>query len=228
MVEAGKAMHEAGLATATWGNISALTRDRRIMVITPSGFDKSRLNPHDMIVMDLNGAVIDGRHKPSIEAPMHLEIYKSLEHVYAIVHTHSPMATAVGVAGEEIPPIILEMVAEIGDRIPLAEYACAGTRRLGRALVEVLRSANAAIMRNHGVIAVGPSLKAALARAILVEEAARIFIAAKILGKIEPIPDDEIKLFKAVIGEWKTIQRIQNISEWIKELKSIGAENQED
>ncbi|MEM2189580.1 MAG: class II aldolase/adducin family protein [Nitrososphaerota archaeon] len=84
------------------------------------------------------------------------------------------------------------------------------------------------MMRNHGVIAVGPSLKAALARAILVEEAARIFIAAKILGKIEPIPDDEIKLFKAVIGEWKTIQRIKNISEWIKELKSIGAENQED
>jgi len=138
------------------------------------------------------------------------------------------MATAVGVAGEEIPPIILEMIAEIGDRIPLAEYACAGTRRLGRALVEVLRSANAAIMRNHGVIAVGPSLKAALARAILVEEAARIFIAAKILGKIEPIPDDEIKLFKAVIGEWKTIQRIQNINEWIKELMPIGAENQED
>lgn len=226
VVEAGKAMHEAGLATATWGNISALTHDRRIMVITPTGFDKSRLNPDDMIVMSLDGAVIEGRHKPSIETPMHLEIYKSLKHIHAIVHTHSPMATAVGVAGEDIPPIILEMLVEIGDKIPLAEYVCAGTRRLGKALVKVLKNANAAIMRNHGVIAVGPNLRIALARAILVEEAAKIFIAARILGRVEPISDNEIKCFKTVISKWRVISRIQNINEWIEELKSIGVDDQ--
>jgi L-ribulose-5-phosphate 4-epimerase len=201
-----------------------LTPDRRLMVITPSGFDKGRLNPEDMVVVGLEGAVIEERHKPSIETPMHLEIYRNLEHVYAIVHTHSPIATAVGVAGEEVPPIILEMLTEIGDRIPLAGYACAGTRKLGRILVEVLRSANAAIMRNHGVIAIGPNLKTALARAILVEEAAKIFVAARIFGKIKPIPDGEIKLFKAVIDGWKNIQVIENINQWIEELKKIGAE----
>lgn len=228
IVKTGKAMHEAGLTTATWGNISALTHDRRVMVITPTGFDKSRLDPEDMVVMSLNGAVIEGRYKPSIETLMHLEIYRNLEHIYAIVHTHSPMATAVGVAGKEIPPIILEMLAGIGDKIPLAEYACAGTRSLGRALVKVLRSANAAIMKNHGVIAVGPNLRTALMRAILVEEAAKIFIAAKILGKIEPIPDNEIKRFKIVNSRWEIMPRIQNMNEWLKELRLIGAENQED
>lgn len=69
VAEVGRLMQEAGLIAATWGNISALTSDRRLVIITPSGLEKGRLNPDDMIVMSVEGEIIEGKHKPSIEAP---------------------------------------------------------------------------------------------------------------------------------------------------------------
>lgn len=129
IVEIGKKMHEANLTFASMGNISARKPKMEVLVITPSVFDKDKLNPKDMVVISLEGEVLEGRHKPSSETPMHLEVYKNCSDVNSIVHTHSSMATSMGIAGMGVPVVTVEFAAIVGGEVPLARYACPATKR---------------------------------------------------------------------------------------------------
>lgn len=219
IVEIGKMMHEADLTAASWGNISARVPKTEMVLVTPSGFDKSELNPEDIIVINLEGEVLEGKYKPSIETPTHLEVHKNCSGANAIVHTHSPMATSMGIAGTGIPVITVELAAIVGGEVPLAKYACPGTKRLGEEVVKVLKNANAAIMENHGVIAVGLDLKTAFTRALMVEEAARLFIFSSLLGKARALAPKEVKEVKKVVDAWLKIREIKNIKrDWVERI----------
>lgn len=206
------------LATVNGGNTSAFDRDERIMLVTPTGLVKGRLNVEDIVVVDVDGKVIEAKHRPSIETPMHLEVYKRRPEVSAIVHTHSPMALALSVAGLGIPPLTEEFAAEIGEKgAPLVKYCRTGTVVLAEQVARGLKNANAAIMQNHGLIAVGPNLEKAFARAVLVEVIAATYIFARFIGKPRALTKKEIVELGETIRAWTSISVIDNLYEdWVR------------
>ena len=92
--EANMDLPHYGLVTFTWGNVSAIDREKGLFVIKPSGVDYNLLKPEDMVVMDLNGNKVEGRYNPSSDTPTHLELYKAFPEIGGIVHTHSTYATS--------------------------------------------------------------------------------------------------------------------------------------
>jgi L-fuculose-phosphate aldolase len=154
--------------------------------------DKGLLKPGDLVVVDLNGNKVEGKLKFSTETPTHCAIYRRRPDVNAIVHAHSPGGLAFAVAHQEIPASTIELAAVSGRRVPLAKYATPGTAALGEATVEALGNADAVIMANHGIAAVGATLDEAFNNAVSVEFTARININAKMLGGIAELPADEV------------------------------------
>ena len=191
----GKKMAERGLVAGTWGNISVRNDAGNRIVITPSGRPYSELTPEDIVVVDADGNLLEGR-RPSSELPLHLAIYASRTDVRAIVHTHSLFATACAVAGVAIPPCLEELVQVVGGSVDVARYALPGTTELAQHAVEALGDKTAALLSNHGAIACGPSLKEALLIAELVEKAAHIHAIAGQLGGGRRLSDEDVQLMR--------------------------------
>ena len=127
------------------------------------------------MVIDLDGNILDGPHKPSSEWRMHAAIYRADDSVNAIVHTHSPYATAFAINNLEIPAVLYEMVFFIGGSIPVAEGAIPGTPEVGENCVKVLKDRYGCLMGNHGALAVGDTLARAYTRAVYIEDAAKAY-----------------------------------------------------
>lgn len=170
------------LMAGTSGNLSALSDDGKI-VITPGSVDYSGMTTDDIMVIETDGTILEGPHKPSSEWRLHAEIYKSMTNVKAVVHTHSPYATSFAVIGENIPAILNEMIPFLGGDVPVSEYASAGTKEVGENAVKSLQNRNACLMRSHGALAVGENLQQAYIRATYIEDAAKICHMAKCIGK---------------------------------------------
>ncbi len=173
------------LMAGTWGNLSARL-DREKVLITPSGYEKTALKPEDLLLMDLDGNILRGDLKPTIETSMHLEIYKARDDVNAVIHTHSPYAMMLSVINEPIPVLTVEFASAVGHEVPVTELALPGTKDLADEVVRALgEDKMAVLMRNHGVVAVGGSLEEAYNVAILVEEESRTYFWTMLLGRGE-------------------------------------------
>jgi L-fuculose-phosphate aldolase len=196
VAETARDMFEAGLVTSTWGNVSARVLEPKFIVITPSGLCKGLLNSSDMVTMDLDGKIVDGIRKPSSETPMHLAIYRKRPDVNAIIHTHSPFATSFAVARVEIPVVEEELAAVVGGSVRVARYAVFGTEKLGRNVCEALGDKNAVLLQNHGVVTVGHTLKEAYRVAVVVENAAKIFVFSKLIGEPVKIGGRNIRIIR--------------------------------
>ena len=193
ILKIGTRMSGAGLVIGTWGNISQRVRKENMMVITPSGMPYSCLRMADIVVVDMEGQVLEGERIPSSEYMMHIEIYKKRPDVDAIVHTHSIYASAMAVAGEPVPPILEDMAQLVGGGVPVADYARAGTRELAIAAAAGINQANAVLLANHGVVGVGKSLEEALMVCQIVEKGAQVYILSKLVGIPNVLPDIEVK-----------------------------------
>lgn len=180
------------LIAGTSGNLSLLADDGA-MVITPSGFDYMRMTAEDIMVIDLDGNILEGAHKPSSEWPMHAVIYKSDPAIRSIVHTHSPYATAFAVINEPIPVILVEMVFFLGGDIRVAPIAMQGTDAVGLGCTEALKGRGACLMQNHGAVSVGKDLPQAFRRTEYTEDAAKICHMAKAIGAPTLIPEDMVQ-----------------------------------
>jgi L-fuculose-phosphate aldolase len=179
-------MSDSGLVMGTAGNVSARTPDGGVL-LTPSGLDYAAMEPEDVVLIDLDGAVIEGSFKPSVEWPMHAGIYRARPETRGIVHTHARYSTTLACLNWEIPPIHY-MLAALSDegRVPLARYAAYGTQELARNAAEVLGSSHrACLLSNHGTIAVGGSATEAQSRTELLEEMAELYYRARTAG--EPV-----------------------------------------
>ncbi|MBR2830417.1 MAG: class II aldolase/adducin family protein, partial [Solobacterium sp.] len=119
------------LFAGTSGNLSMYDPDSGIMTITPTSIPYETILPEDMVAMKLDGEVVDGHYAPSSEWRLHAEIYKAFPEAGAVVHSHSPYATAFAVAHQSIPVILIEMVPFLGGDVPLAEFAVPGTDAVG-------------------------------------------------------------------------------------------------
>lgn len=182
VIQAGIAIINAGLVEGTWGNISARTPDGEWLAITPSGRSYSTLQPSDIVILDLQGQVKDGKYEPSSELPLHLAIYQRRRETMAVVHTHSPYATTCAVTRRRIPPIVEDMAQVVGGAVDVASYALPGTADLAEKAVQALGEKYAVLLANHGLIGIGQTLAEAVTVCKLVEKAAKMFIWAHLLG----------------------------------------------
>jgi len=182
---------DMGLIVLTFGNFSLRDPKTGYVCLTPSGMDYADLCPEDVVVMDVEGNIIDGRRKPSVEAPMHYLIYQKRPDVCGICHTHSVFATAWACIDAKLPVAVAEVAALVGETVPTAPYRPMGTMELAEVAAETLRDKQAVLLANHGQLAVGPDLATALTNAVIVEEGAKITYYAKSLGRLNIIPTEE-------------------------------------
>jgi L-fuculose-phosphate aldolase len=203
VVEVSRRMSVSGLVVGTSGNVSARTPDGNVLM-TPSGLDYELMEPEDVVLVDLDGKVIEGSFEPSVETPMHTGIYRSRSETRGIVHTHARYSTTLACLSWEIPPIhyMLAVVSDEG-MVPIARYATYGTEELARNAAQALGDSHrACLLRNHGTIAVGASVGEAYSRTELLEEMAEVYYRARLAGEPVLLTPEQIAEVSAKIHDY--------------------------
>jgi L-fuculose-phosphate aldolase len=180
-----------GLTYGTSGNVSVRC-DEQHFLVSPTGMDYDVLQPQDIPLMDLEGRWY-GRCRPSSEWRFHRDIFRARQDVSAIVHTHSPRATALACTGRGIPAFHYMVALAGGSDIRCATYHTFGTQELSQAALVALEDRKACLLANHGVIATGTDLEAALSLAGEVENLAGQYCAALALGQVRILDDGEMR-----------------------------------
>lgn len=191
VLAAAKDMLRRGLVEGTAGNISARREDGNL-VITPSSVDYAEMTLHDLVLVDPDGTVLhaaDGR-SPSTEMQLHLACFSAFDDIGAVIHSHPVWATMFAVAHQPIPACIDEFAIYCGGDIRCAEYAASGTPQVGVNAVRALEGRAAALIANHGMVAVAPKPDKALHVTALVERTAQIAWGARALGGPVPVPEE--------------------------------------
>jgi len=186
-----------GLVHGSNGNASLrLPEDERgaLILITPSQIPYNQLTTDDLSVIALDGSPVEERHSPSSETSIHLRIYEERPDVNSVIHTHSTFASVAAVTGLEIPPIVDETILSVGGSVKVAEYGFPATEELAENVIQALGQRNAVLLRNHGLIGVGHSPYHALDICHLVERVAQIFTYARLLGQVNYLPDQAMKM----------------------------------
>jgi L-ribulose-5-phosphate 4-epimerase len=186
-----------GLVTWTGGNVSARDPETGLVAIKPSGIRYDDLKPEHLVVLDLDGRVVEGTHKPSSDTASHLYIYRHRPDVRGVVHTHSPYATAFAALGRPIPVYLTAQADEFGGPIPCGPFALIGGEEIGRVVVEAIGSSPAILLKNHGVFTIGGSAGAAVKAAVMVEDVARTVWLALQIGRPEEISASDVEKLHA-------------------------------
>jgi len=183
-----------GLVVWTAGNVSARVPGADLAVIKPSGVSYDDLDAESMVVVDLEGNLVEGTRSPSSDTAAHAYVYKHMPQVNGVVHTHSPYATAWAARREPIPCVLTMMADEFGGDIPVGPFALIGDDSIGRGIVETLTGHNspAVLMAQHGPFTIGASARAAVKAAVMLEEVARTVHLARSLGPVERLADSDI------------------------------------
>jgi len=191
MIDVGHRLWERGYIAGTCGNFSARLDETHI-ISTPAGLAKSRLKPEDLVITDLHGNLVSGRFQPSSELKIHLTAYRLRPEIGAVVHAHPKTVVAHSLASKTLMSTVLpETVLALGT-IPLVPYATPGTSRLASKMEAALAQHNAIVMERHGAIALGKDIFQAYDRIETLEHAAETLFLAHTLGRVEPLPDDEV------------------------------------
>ncbi|WP_372457779.1 L-ribulose-5-phosphate 4-epimerase [Nocardioides nematodiphilus] len=189
------------LVVWTAGNVSERVRNEEVadgsadlFVIKPSGVSYDELDADAIVVCDLEGNLVEGGRNPSSDTAAHAYVYQHMSHVGGVVHTHSTYAAAWAARGEEIPCVLTMMADEFGGPVPVGPFAIIGDDSIGRGIVETLSGhrSPAVLMQNHGPFTIGPTPKAAVKAAVLLEEVARAVHISRQLGDPLPIPQESI------------------------------------
>lgn len=206
IVATALAMERAGFAVAKSGNVSCRLGDG--LLITPSGLPYASTKPDDIVAMSLDGAPRPGAGTPSSEWRFHAAIYRTRPEAHAVVHTHSPNATALSCARRPIPAFHYTVALAGGNDIRCAEYATFGTQQLADHALAALEGRRAVLLANHGVIAFDSSLAGAFALAEEVESLAARYL-AMLAARLEPVilDDDEMRRIAAELGRYKNFDR---------------------
>ena len=178
VINAGIKLDRYGLIALSGGNVSLKVDEDRILV-TPSGMIYEELETDDIILMDLSGKVIEGNRKASVDTKALLYIYNNMPEINAVIHTHQPYATALGLVEEEFKCNLTTLANATKGSVSVCPFSSAASEQMGVEAVENLNGKLAVILKNHGVITVGNSLKQALYSCVYLEEAAKTYCIAK-------------------------------------------------
>jgi L-fuculose-phosphate aldolase len=192
-----KALLQKGLVEGTSGNVSARMEDGTICV-TPSSIAYETMTLDDLVVLDLDGNVVEGEKGPTSEKALHLACYRAFPEVGGVIHSHATFATMFALVREPIPAIIEEVVVHVGGDVPVCEYCTTGTDELGDEVASRLHDRSAVLLANHGMVTIGSTPEKALHAAGVVERTAEIVWGARALGKAHPLPDKVNKDFANV------------------------------
>ena len=195
VAEAARRLASDGRVTGTAGNVSLRAGD--LVAVTPTGARLDAIAPDEVAVVDLDGEQVDGDLVPTSELGLHLGVYRRYE-AGAVVHTHAPFATAVACVVDELPVVHYQMLA-LGGAVRVAPYATFGTPELAEATLEALESRSVALMANHGAIAYGPDLDAAMQQSELLEWACQLYWRAASIGTPRTLDaSDQLAFIEAV------------------------------
>ncbi|MDL2274341.1 class II aldolase/adducin family protein [Oscillospiraceae bacterium OttesenSCG-928-G22] len=186
VLEAAKRAHSMRLFAGTSGNLSVF-RDG-VVAVTPSGIRYDGMTADDIVVLLPGGEIVEGTHAPSSETPMHLALYAGRSDIRAVVHTHSPYATAFAAGGRPVPAALIETVLHLGGEVRVAPPELPGTKEVGVGALNALTGRFACLLGNHGAVAVGGTMEEALLRAEYVEDAAKICAIALSTGGVLDLP----------------------------------------
>lgn len=202
VLKANLELPKYGLVVFTWGNVSAIDREKELVVIKPSGVDYDKMKVSDMVVVDLEGNVVEGELNPSSDLKTHLVLYKNFKDIGGIVHTHSENATILAQSGKSLPAYGTTHADYFYGEIPLTDDMTKGDiegdyeLETGNVIVRKFeeKSINplyvpAVLVKNHGPFAWGKNSKEAVHNAVVLEEVSKMAIKGYICNeKIEPMP----------------------------------------
>lgn len=199
VIDAALELNRSGINQGTSGNVSA--RSERGFLVTPTGMDYHRLEDADIVELDLDGRVVEGRRLPSSEWAIHASIYASRPDAMAVVHAHPRYCTAVACTGREIPAFHYMVAVAGGSNIRCSPYATFGTAELATHALEALRDRKACLLGNHGMLALGGSLEEAMKIAVEVETLAAQYWHALLVGPPRLLDEAEMQ---RVIEKFRT------------------------
>lgn len=199
VVKFGMSMKNTCLTVGTTGNVSVINHEKKLIAISPSGMEYDEVTPSDVVILDMEGNVVDGNKKPSTEWPMHLIVYRNRGDVGGVVHTHSKFSTTLACLNWELPPVHY-MVAFSGEKVPLADYGRFGTTALAEKAWEGLGRYNAVLLANHGLLTAGKDLKTAFKTAEQVEFVAEMYWRSRAVGEPVTLNSDEMQKVREMIG----------------------------
>ena len=192
IVAYGKRMLSAGLTRGTGGNLSIYDRNLELMAITPSGIPYEEIEAEDIMIMKLDGTIVEGNKTPSSEHAMHEIVYRTREDVGAMLHVHSTFAVTLACLNEDLPAVDYMVAYSRGRSVKCAPYASFGTPDLAVNALKTMGNQNAVLLANHGMNVVGPNLPKAFAIAEQLEFCAELYVRARTIGKPVILPDDEM------------------------------------
>ncbi len=180
VIEAGVKLHDYRLISLSGGNVSLRVGDH--FLLTPSGMAYDGLVPEDVCVLDGDGNVVDGTRRPSVDSVALLHIFRERPDVNAIIHTHQVYATAIGLVQDELPAAVTTLINATMGPVTVAPFSSAASLDMGVKTVEHIGDCRAVILKNHGVVTVGTTLKEALYAAVYLEDAAKTYCVARMMG----------------------------------------------
>ena len=195
IVTACRELARAGLVAGTAGNVSVRAGD--LVAVSPSGLPYADLTPALVGVHALDGSAVEAPLAPSSELPLHLAVYASRPEVGAVVHTHSPAATALSALVDEVPAVHYYMAMFGGPTVRVAPYATYGTDELARHVVRALDDRTGCLMGNHGAVTIGPDLATALDKSVYLEWLCEVYVRASAAGTPRVLPAAEIEAVAA-------------------------------
>jgi L-ribulose-5-phosphate 4-epimerase len=181
IIDTALKLKEYNLIALSGGNVSVRTEEGHIL-ITPSGMSYEGMVEDDIIVMDIDGKIVEGTRRPSVDTEPILYIYKNMPHVNAVIHTHQVYATAAGLIGDQLPAAVTTLPNATLGPVNVAPFSSAASLEMGIQTVRHIDGKRAIILKNHGVITVGETLKKALYAAVYMEDAAKTYLMAKMVG----------------------------------------------
>ena len=194
IIDSGLRMLKSGLTVETWGNISARDPESGLIYLTPSAMDYEKCCLDDVIVCKLDGTIVEGTRKPTIEMGLHLAIYENRPKVNAIVHTHPMYSTVFACIGEDIPQVTDEAAQTLGGPSKVANYALPGSAELAEECIKALgKTASSCLLKSHGAVCVAETMEGAFKVAKVLEVTAEIYYMIKAMGEnFKPISEENI------------------------------------
>ena len=202
VVRYGKKLIDRRLTTGSGGNISVYNREKNLVAISPSGLDYYETTPEDIVILDIDGNLVEGKHRPSSEAGMHLAFYKNRADVSGIVHTHSKFATAIACMGWELPAVHY-LIGMAGHRVKCTGYATYGSDELAKKALKTIGDSNAVLLANHGLIALGEDVDRAFSTAEHLEFVSEVYYLTKTLGTPNILSDEDMDEVMKKFGTYR-------------------------